>query len=159
MQTFSQTAEYALRVMAWIAAQPPGEPILARDLSAGTLIPAPYLLKILRRLVLARLLESRKGRGGGFVLSRPPEKIRFCDVLEAVDAFPRPNQCAFGWGTCDPLHSSWGPMSEAFRTWAATSTFAGFEGRPTPRVPRRAARAFEARRSRAQPAPTRAGRK
>lgn len=151
MQTFSQTAEYALRVMAWIAGRPAGQPILARDLSAGTLIPEPYLLKILRRLVLAGLLESRKGRGGGFVLSRSPATIRFSDVLEAVDAAPRQDRCAFGWGRCDPsqpcpLHTSWGPMSEAFRIWAATSTFAGFDRQPPARAPRRATRVFARRR-------------
>jgi Rrf2 family protein len=158
MHTFSQTAEYALRVMAWIAGQPAGEPILARDLSADTLIPEQYLLKILRRLVLAGLLESRKGRGGGFVLSRPPEQIRFSDVLEAVDASPRQDRCAFGWGTCDPsrpcpLHTSWGPMSDAFRTWATTSTFGGFDRYQARRAPRRAANAFARLRGRGKRRP------
>jgi Rrf2 family protein len=156
MHTFSQTAEYALRVMAWIAGRPAGQPILSRDLSADTLIPEQYLLKILRRLVLAGLLESRKGRGGGFVLSRSPAAIRFSDVLEAVDAYPRQDRCAFGWGTCDPsqpcpLHTSWGPMSEAYRTWATTSTFAGFDTRPAARAPRRATTAFARRHGRRAP--------
>jgi Rrf2 family protein len=110
-------------------------------------------LKILRRLVLAGLLESRKGRGGGFVLSRPPGTIRFSDVLEAVDAQPREGRCAFGWGACDPsrpcpLHASWGPMSEAFSRWAATSTFAGFDSRPAVRAPRAAQGAFALRNGR-----------
>jgi Rrf2 family iron-sulfur cluster assembly transcriptional regulator len=150
MHTISQTAEYALRAMAGIACRSTTEPILARDLSADTLIPEQYLLKILRRLVIAGLLESRKGRGGGFVLSRPPDRIRFRDVLEAVDAYPRENECAFGWGACDasrpcPLHTSWGPMSQALRTWATTSAFAGLESMPPLRAPRRAAMAFARR--------------
>lgn len=150
MHTFSQTAEYALRVVAWIAGRPEGQPILARDLSAATLIPEQYLLKILRRLVLAGLLESRKGRGGGFVLSKPPERICFGDVLQAVDAYPQRDRCAFGWGACDPsrpcpLHASWGPMSETFRQWASTSTFAGFSRQPRLPAPRRAAVAFARR--------------
>jgi alkaline phosphatase D len=66
LHTFlSQTAEYALRAMAWLALRSPHEPVLARELSQGTQIPAQYLSKILRRLVLAGMLESRKGRGGG----------------------------------------------------------------------------------------------
>lgn len=153
MQTFSQTAEYALRVVAWIAGRPDGEPTLARDLSAATLIPEQYLMKILRRLVLAGLLESRKGRGGGFVLSKAPEQICFGDVLAAVDAYPEQDRCAFGWGACDPsrpcpLHTSWGPMSETFRRWASTSTFAGFNGQPRLPAPRGAAVAFARRQGR-----------
>lgn len=156
MHTFSQTAEYALRVVAWIAGRPNGQPILARDLATATLIPEQYLLKILRRLVLAGVLESRKGRGGGFVLSKPPERICFRDVLEAVDAYPRQDRCAFGWGACDPsrpcpLHTSWGPMSETFKRWAMTSTFGGFDQQPRVDAPRVAAMAFARRHARSGP--------
>jgi Rrf2 family transcriptional regulator, iron-sulfur cluster assembly transcription factor len=123
----SQTAEYALRAAAWLAAESPDAPVRTRDLSRGTGIPEPYLAKILRRLVLAGILESRKGQGGGFALARPPERIRFDEVLEAVDAAPRVDRCAFGWGACDakhpcPLHDSWGPISKAFSEWAAKTT-------------------------------------
>ena len=130
MNTFlTQTAEYALRAMAWIATQSPRDPVLARDLSAGTQIPVQYLSKILRRLVLAGILESRKGRGGGFMLARAPDRIFFKDVLVAINVYPREDRCAFGWGACDPahpcpLHGSWSKMSEEFQEWASTTTFA-----------------------------------
>jgi Rrf2 family protein len=131
MHTFlSQTAEYALRATAWIASRPERGPVLAREFSEGTGIPAQYLAKILRRLVLAGILASRKGRGGGFTLARSPELIRFRDVLAAVDAYPGEDRCAFGWGSCDPshpcpLHDSWGGMSGRFRAWATRTTFRG----------------------------------
>ena len=73
-------------------------PVPARDLSEQTGIPAHYLSKILRRLVLAGLLASQKGQGGGFVLARPPAEIRFLDILAAVDVLPPAGRCAFGWG-------------------------------------------------------------
>jgi len=147
MNTFlSQTAEYALRATAWIAQNSPGEPVLARDLSVGTRIPSQYLSKILRRLVLAGILESRKGRGGGFTLARPPGQILFREILQAVDAYPLEDRCAFGWGTCDPdnpcpLHDSWTRMSESFREWAATTTLAEVQDVPTPPPSRRRPRA------------------
>jgi len=129
----SQTAEYALRVMTVLALHEPNESVLTRDLSLESRVPGQYLSKILRRLVLAGLLESRKGRGGGFVLSRPAKAIAFAEVLAAVDAFPRESRCAFGWGPCDashvcPLHASWTEMSEHFRLWASTSTLADVRG-------------------------------
>ncbi len=125
----SQTAEYALRAMAWLATASPEVPVRARDLSAATGIPPQYLSKILRRLVLAGLLESQKGRGGGFTLAHAPEEIRFVDVLGAVDAYPAPGRCAFGWGTCNgdhpcPLHGAWIQMSEALHSWANNTTLA-----------------------------------
>jgi Rrf2 family protein len=125
----SQTAEYAIRATAWLASNSPDLPVRARDLSKGTDIPAHYLAKILRRLVVAGILESQKGQGGGFSLARRPSRISFKDVLLAVDAFPRGDRCAFGWGACDashpcPLHKSWSEMSKDFQRWASTTTFA-----------------------------------
>jgi Rrf2 family protein len=125
----SQTAEYALRAMTWLATDRPELPVRARDLSEGTGIPIHYLSKILRRLVLAGLLESQKGQGGGFSLARPPEEIRFEDVLVAVDAYPEQGRCAFGWGTCGeddpcPIHGSWSRLSYAVHEWASTTTLA-----------------------------------
>lgn len=127
---FSQTSEYALRVMAWMAARRSQEPILARDLAIATEVPLQYLTKILRRLVLAGLLQSRRGRGGGFTLARPATEIRFRDVLVAMNSYPTKGQCAFGWERCDarrpcPLHGLWSELHEGFHAWASNTSIAG----------------------------------
>ncbi len=125
----SQTAEYALRAMAWLATSSGGEPVRAKDLSTATGIPTHYLSKVMRRLVLAGLLVSQKGQGGGFVLSKAPGEIPFIDILTAVDAYPAEGRCAFGWGHCDettpcPLHGSWSDLNERLRCWAEGTTLA-----------------------------------
>ena len=125
----SQTAEYALRAMARLAAAPADEPVRARDLSTATGIPTHYLSKVMRRLVLAGLLVSQKGQGGGFLLSKPPDEIRFIDILTAVDAYLPSGRCAFGWGECDeanpcPLHGSWSHLNEQLQSWAEGTTLA-----------------------------------
>jgi len=126
----SQTAEYALRAMASLATVPDGRPARASDLSRATGIPSHYLSKILRRLVIADLLVSQKGQGGGFSLARPPEDIRFIDILVAVDGLPQQDRCAFGWGDCNdthpcPLHESWSKLSDHLHAWARENTLAG----------------------------------
>jgi Rrf2 family iron-sulfur cluster assembly transcriptional regulator len=136
----SQTAEYALRAMAWLASAPEGTPVRAVDLSGSTGIPTHYLSKVLRRLVLADLLESQKGQGGGFSLSRPPREIAFSDILSAVDAFPAEGRCAFGWGQCDvtdpcPLHDSWSHLNNRIRDWASGTSLAEI-AKFTPTSPR-----------------------
>lgn len=120
----SQTAEYALRAMAWLAMAPENKPVRAADLARATGIPTYYVSKVLRRLVLADLLESQKGQGGGFSLSRAPREISFINILSAVDAFPTQGRCAFGWGQCNatdpcPLHNSWSQLDDRIRDWAA----------------------------------------
>ncbi len=80
----SQTAEYVLREMAWLAITPAGEPMRVKDLSIATGIPSHYLSKVMRRLVLAGLLTSQKGLGGGLLLSKAPDEIPFIDILTAM---------------------------------------------------------------------------
>lgn len=141
----SQTAEYALRSASWIAAYSAEAPVRAQDLSKETGIPAQYLSKILRRLVVAGILTSQRGQGGGFSLARAPSEIRFLDVLAAVEASPETGRCGFGWGACRseapcPLHDAWAPLGEAFLHWAATTTLAVARRRePRPRTAGRSA--------------------
>jgi Rrf2 family protein len=149
----SQTAEYALRAAAWLAANAPDGPVRATDLARGTGIPLPYLLKILRRLVLAGVLASQKGQRGGFSLARPPSEIRIVDVLAALDAYPQEERCAFGWGDCNaadpcPLHDIWMELNDSVRGWAERTTLAGLEARAVPSGRRAAPRARSARRRR-----------
>ena len=125
----SQTAEYAIRAMSAIATLPDGTKIRATDLGRATGIPTPYLSKILRRLVLAELLVSQKGQGGGFALARPAVETRFIDILNAVDAFAADGRCAFGWGNCDqlspcPLHDAWSRLSQHLQDWANDTNLA-----------------------------------
>ena len=92
-------------------------------------MPEAYLSKVLRRLVSHGLLLGTKGHGGGFMLARPARKIRFIDVLEAVDSMPSANRCVFGRPRCSEtdaclLHPAWSKMKDAFVAWARTTTLA-----------------------------------
>jgi Rrf2 family protein len=141
----SQTAEYALRAMARLAMLAPGGALRSHDLSRETDIPSHYLSKVLRKLVVAGLLKSRKGHGGGFMLAKAPQRIRFLDVLEAVEYRPDPNRCAFGWGACSlrhpcPLHTSWSELDGAVRQWATRTTLHSVLERPEIFAARRARR-------------------
>ncbi|HSB64523.1 MAG TPA: Rrf2 family transcriptional regulator [Thermoanaerobaculia bacterium] len=48
-------------------------------------VPAPFLSKVLGRLVDRGLLRSKRGRGGGFVLGRPASEITLGDVALALE--------------------------------------------------------------------------
>ena len=129
------TAEYALRALAELATEGPAEAVRASDLAARTGVPEAYLSKVLRRLVSRGLLHGTKGHGGGFMLARPAARIRFIDVLEAVDAMPEANRCIFGQPRCSEanpcaLHPAWSKMKGAFEAWARTTTLADVSRRP-----------------------------
>ena len=106
-----------------------GERAKQPPLSEAVDVPKHYLSKIMRRLVVAGLVQSQKGHGGGFSLARSRDKIKYTDILAAVDEAPYAGVCAFGWGACDPdapcpLHPSWSVLSDQICDWADTHTLA-----------------------------------
>jgi Rrf2 family protein len=48
-------------------------------------ISSKFLEQILRNLTKAGLLQSRRGAGGGYILTRPPDCISLGEVIRLVD--------------------------------------------------------------------------
>jgi Rrf2 family transcriptional regulator, iron-sulfur cluster assembly transcription factor len=106
------TGEYALRAMAYMAMVEPGKYVLARDMGSELGIPPNYLGKVLQSLAREGLLESLRGRNGGFCLTRPPKKIFLFEILSAVEPMKRYETCILGRKTCCdetacPIHYTW----------------------------------------------------
>jgi Rrf2 family iron-sulfur cluster assembly transcriptional regulator len=125
----SKSAEYALRIMAYFAIAGENTPVRSRDLAPQVNIPGAYLSKILRRMVNAELLTAAKGHGGGFIIARQPQKIRFSDILAAIDQDSVTPACVFGWDACSDknpcaLHDRWKVIRNAFNQWAYKTTLA-----------------------------------
>jgi Rrf2 family protein len=57
-----------------------------KELAAEAKVPAPFLAKVLQRLVDRGLLRSKRGRSGGFVLGRPAAEITLADVVLALES-------------------------------------------------------------------------
>lgn len=103
----SLTSEYALRAIMHLAALPPDQSINSQRLAARTKVPHGYLSKVMRDLVVAGLVLSRRGPQGGFSLAKQQRLISILDVLSAVDPIQRLTRCPLGnpahVGLC-PLH-------------------------------------------------------
>ncbi len=81
----SQRAKYALRALLVLAEAPAGEPLMIAEVSRRQSIPKKCLEQILLELKRAGIVESRRGRLGGYVLARAPEQITFGEVLRLID--------------------------------------------------------------------------
>jgi Rrf2 family protein len=97
---FSQTVEYALRAMMFLASLP-GAAVSNDRIATGAGVPAGYLSKVMRDLVRAGLVVSSRGPGGGFVLRKDPAATTLLDVVNAVDPIRRIERCPVG----NPLHN------------------------------------------------------
>ncbi len=90
---FSQSAEYALRAMVWLAENHDGTMSGHKPISEATQVPESYLSKIMQQLVKSELVISKRGVGGGFLLARPVEEISLLQVVNAVDPVCRIERC------------------------------------------------------------------
>lgn len=89
----NQATDYAFRAVLHLAQLPPGEVVEAQVIADRECIPMRFLLKILRLLTKAGIVESYRGVGGGYALARSPHEITLLDVLIAVEGSIRINRC------------------------------------------------------------------
>lgn len=92
----SQTAEYALRAVVFLARNKE-QTYPAREIAQATKVPAGYMSKVLQSLARAGMVTSQRGLGGGFMLARDPAEITMLCVLQATDAsLERIKECPLG---------------------------------------------------------------
>src|SRR4051812_1615508 len=82
----THAASYAVTALVHLAAEDNGRLVPSRIIAEEHNIPELFILKILKPLVSARLLESLKGPNGGYRLARPPAKITLLEIVEAVES-------------------------------------------------------------------------
>jgi len=134
----SQTVEYALRAVVDLAAAAP-EPRTTDQIAQRTLVPKPYLSKVLQALVRGGIVHSQRGIGGGMTLTRTPRQLSILDVVNAVEPLQRIRTCPLGLAShgvrlC-PLHkrldNALAMMEKAFKE----TTLAEVLAEPTSSVP------------------------
>src|ERR1700726_4989559 len=81
----SKKSKYALKAMLVLAKEYGQGPVLISDMAQREGVPRKFLELILLELKNQGFLQSKKGKGGGYALARPPQQIRVGEVLRAVD--------------------------------------------------------------------------
>jgi Rrf2 family protein len=89
---FSQTSEYALRVVVHLASLK-GAAATIPQIAEATRAPAGYLAKVIKSLSRANVLISQRGKHGGSVLARSADTITVLEVIAAVDPIQRIKTC------------------------------------------------------------------
>ena len=82
----STRGDYASRALLSLALDYANEqPTTVCEIAQRTALPQPYLEQILLALKGAGLVRSKRGVGGGYLLSREPREISLADIVSAVD--------------------------------------------------------------------------
>ncbi len=134
----SQTAEYALRAVTYLATHM-DNPATAQQISDATLVPVPYLSKVLQSLVKSGIVRSQRGLHGGCSLTKTPEELTIFEIIDAVDPLKRIKSCplgivSHGKNLC-PLHRKLDDVyAETERSFKST-TLADILNEPTASTP------------------------
>ncbi|GGD46025.1 Rrf2 family transcriptional regulator [Erythrobacter arachoides] len=89
----SNKARYAFRALLAIAQAPVGEALASAEIARAYAIPHKYLEQILLDLRKAGILESRRGKSGGYAMLRPADTVTFGEVLRLFEGPLAPLPC------------------------------------------------------------------
>ncbi len=89
----SNKAKYGLRAILLLAREYGHGPVLISDMAQRENIPKKFLELILLDLKNQGVLQSKKGKGGGYLLGKAPEAISVGQVVRALDGPLAPVPC------------------------------------------------------------------
>ncbi len=89
----SSKAKYGLNASLLLAREHNNGPMLISNIARKEKIPEKFLSLILLQLKNKGILQSRKGRGGGYLLARSPDLITFGEIIRTLDGPLAPTPC------------------------------------------------------------------
>lgn len=112
---FSKKCEYGLQAVLYLAAKVDNEVVRVDTIADELNIPKEFVSKILQSLRESGIIESKKGKAGGFTLAKHPAEIKLIDIVEAIDGLGIFNSCVLGFPNCSPdhpcpVHDKWGKL-------------------------------------------------
>lgn len=111
--------EYGLRCMMQVAGFGPERPLTIQEIAAREGLSSPYVAKLMNLLREAGLVDSVRGRSGGYYIARAPESISISEILAALgghifephycERFPGDGAECVHLGDCS-IRSLWGTL-------------------------------------------------
>ena len=89
----STKGRYALRILVDMAEHQSEGYITLQEVAGRQDISEKYLESIVRELVKGGIVSGQRGKGGGYRLCRPPEKIKVGDILRCTEGSLAPVAC------------------------------------------------------------------
>jgi len=78
-------SKYGLKALLALAQEAGEGPVLVADLAKRDAIPKKFLEAILLELKRHGIVQSKKGKGGGYFLRRKPSEVTFGEVIRVLE--------------------------------------------------------------------------
>jgi Rrf2 family protein len=81
----SKKTQYALKALEYLVNNGGTEPVLISNIASDKNIPIKFLESILLTLKQNNILDSKKGKGGGYFFKQAPKKISLASIIRMMD--------------------------------------------------------------------------
>jgi Rrf2 family protein len=81
----SKKSQYAFKALTYLSEKYNEGPVLISEISRKKKIPLKFLENILLELKKAGILDSKKGKGGGYFLKKSPDKIQVATIIRLIN--------------------------------------------------------------------------
>lgn len=117
--------EYACRALVQLAKRYEGSGVTSiEELANLEKIPAKYLAQILSELRNGGLVESRRGKQGGYLLARSPDQISISDVISLIESEMFSESSRVSGDSGEAIAKAWAEIQERFEEIVRSITLA-----------------------------------
>jgi Rrf2 family protein len=81
----SMKSQYAFKALTYLSEKFNEGPVLISEIASKKKIPIKFLESILLELKKADILDSKKGKGGGYFLKQKPEKVKVSTIIRLIN--------------------------------------------------------------------------
>ena len=125
----SQTAEYALRAVLYLAGPAKGRQVSVEDIVAAIGMPSSYAAKVLQTLTRTGILKAARGRNGGYTLDMDPGEMSLAMVVAPFEEAREQRRCLLGRTHCSDAtpcaaHHRWKDTAEDITRFFRTTSIA-----------------------------------
>ncbi|ASB48615.1 RrF2 family transcriptional regulator [Alkalitalea saponilacus] len=124
----SKASEYAIRALVYITiknrdAVRPGYREISREIEA----PEQFTAKILQTCVRNKLLQSVRGRGGGFFFDPESKPLTLIEIINTIEGMSLFTRCGIGLSKCSdtapcPIHKEYAVIRDQYQQLTTNTT-------------------------------------
>lgn len=128
MIQIARHTDYAARIVLHLACLEEGSQASIAEIAQRRMLPAPFVRRLIGKLVQGGILATVRGSGGGLRLARPASEISLLDLVRVMEGPIALNHCVDDDHACPftkqcPVQTAWTDATRVLEAQLATTRF------------------------------------